>query len=121
MSERDRIQGLPDMLSQLEAELRRLELWATTPPPEEALTSRLPFCCDTLSFPQWLQFVFLRRMRRLTESGASLPQACGIAPMAEEWFAASQTDSGRLLGILQNIDDLLTRHRHGGKTRRSDG
>ena len=118
MSDRDRIRGLAFWLAQLEAELRRLGLWAATPPPAEALASRLPFCCDTLTFPQWLQFVFLERMRRLVESDAPLPRACGIAPMAEEWFAGSATDVGHLLDILRNIDDLLSGH--GGETGRSD-
>jgi len=118
VSDRDRIRRLASWLAQLEAELRRLGLWAATPPPEKALASRLPFCCDTLTFPQWLQFVFLERMRRLVASGAPLPRACGIAPMAEEWFAGSATDTERLLDILRNIDDLLSEH--GGKTGRSD-
>ncbi len=118
MSDRDRIQRLASWLARLEAELRRLGLWAATPPPEAALASRLPFCCDTLTFPQWLQFVFLERMRRLVESDAPLPRVCGIAPMAEVWFAGSATDVEHLLEILRNIDDLLSGH--GGKTGRSD-
>ncbi len=113
MSESARIRRLTGLLLQLETELRRLHLWAETPPPKEALASRLPFCCDTLTFPQWLQFVFLERMRKLIESEASLPKACGIAPMAEEWFAGSHLDSEHLVDILRNIDDLLTGPCHG--------
>ncbi|BCX88321.1 hypothetical protein MIN45_P0690 [Methylomarinovum tepidoasis] len=108
MSDPERIDRAADLLLELEAELRRLGLWEEARPSDEALASPLPFCCDTLSFPQWLQFVFLERMKPLIEAGGPLPGQCGIAPMAEEWFAGSGIESKRLLRLLRDFDELLT-------------
>ena len=48
-----------EVLIDIEAELRRLGLWDAAPPPAEALASTEPFAIDTLTPPQWLQFIFL--------------------------------------------------------------
>lgn len=108
MSDPERIDRAADLLLELEAELRRLGLWEAVRPSDEALASPLPFCCDTLSFPQWLQFVFLERMKSLIKASGPLPGRCGIVPMAEEWFAGSEIETGRLLRLLRDFDKLLT-------------
>ncbi|WP_295801591.1 YqcC family protein [uncultured Microbulbifer sp.] len=95
------------MMLELEAELRRLDLWQDQLPPEEALASTQPFCVDTLTLPQWLQFVFLPRMRYLLEAELPLPQNCGIAPMAEEFFRGSDIGVADLIAKLQEIDTRL--------------
>ncbi|GAA5525000.1 hypothetical protein Maes01_01560 [Microbulbifer aestuariivivens] len=95
-----------DQLLQLETELRRRDLWQAEPPSAEALASTEPFCVDTLTLPQWLQFVFLPRMSQLIELEQPLPRECGIAPIAEEFFRNSQgTES--LISLLANIDTRL--------------
>ena len=53
------------LLTRLEAELRRLELWGERPPPTAALQSSVPFCCDQMGLECWLQWVFLPRMQGL--------------------------------------------------------
>lgn len=42
-----RLHALADVLLDLEAELRRLELWEDIAPSPEQLQSELPFCYDT--------------------------------------------------------------------------
>lgn len=98
-----------EQLLQLEAELRRLQLWESEVPPAGALASQEPFCVDTLAFPQWLQFVFLPRMHLLVEGGQPLPRECGIAPIAEEYFRGGQYAAGPLLKLLAEIDARLQR------------
>lgn len=97
-----------EQLLQLEAELRRLELWQSELPPAEALASTEPFCVDTLTLPQWLQFVFLPRMRQLVEMEESLPRQCGIAPIAEEFFK-NTSGTETLIALLTDIDSRLQR------------
>lgn len=108
MKTKEKLAKATDLLSALEAELRRLDRWETTPPPAEDLASKLPFCCDTLTFPQWLQFVFLVRMKALIEAGAPLPSKSSIAQMAEEWFATTPDESIRLIRLLREFDALLS-------------
>lgn len=71
----DHTARVADSLLQIEIELRRLDAWESEPPSPEALQSAQPFAVDTLEFTQWLQFVFVSRMKALIEGGHPLPQA----------------------------------------------
>jgi uncharacterized protein YqcC (DUF446 family) len=100
---------IAEYLLQLEAELRQLNLWQAEAPPAEALASSEPFCVDTLSLPQWLQFVFLPRMRQLIELEQPLPSECGIAPLAEEYFRGGKYPGDALIKKLRQLDARLQR------------
>ncbi len=97
------------LLLELEAELRQLKLWDAEPPTAAALASTEPFCVDTLTLPQWLQFVFLPRMSHMVEMEVPLPKSCGIAPMAEEFFRGSELAVAGLTRKLGEIDERLAR------------
>ncbi len=100
------------MLLDMEAELRRLELWRSEPPSAEALRSQQPFCIDTLEFHEWLQFILISRMKVILEADAPLPQASGIVPMAEEAYKENIEQMTVLLEVIQRFDDLITEY-HG--------
>lgn len=100
--------NVASLLIDIEAELRRLDLWDTEPPAEEALQSTEPFCIDTLDFHQWLQFVFLPRMYWIVEECGDLPPNCAIAPMAEEVYREADFAVHALIARLWEIDRLLT-------------
>lgn len=95
------------VLIDIESELRQLSLWEQEPPSAEAMASTQPFAIDTLSFPQWLQFIFLPTMYQLIESNAQLPGQCGIAPMAEEYFRGGALPVAALIETLERVDELL--------------
>lgn len=95
-------------LLEVEYELRRLEYWDSEPPPPRALASTQPFAVDTLSFPQWLQFIFIPRMLELVEQSRPLPGNCHVAPMAEEYFRPLPENTARLEAQLREIDRLLS-------------
>lgn len=99
---------LSALLMDVEVECRRLQLWELDPPTPEALASTEPFCLDTLTFSQWLQFVFLVRMSRLIDHRATLPVSCQVAPMAEEYFDRLALDAHTLIARLRDIDELLS-------------
>jgi uncharacterized protein YqcC (DUF446 family) len=96
------------LLIDIEAELRQLNLWDREPPAPEALASNEPFAFDTLTLPQWLQFIFLPTLYTMLEEQQPLPEACGITPMAEEFFRGSGLATGSLLKALARIDTLLS-------------
>lgn len=98
-------------LIDIEAELRRIGHWESQRPPEQALRSEQPFAVDTLTFSQWLQFIFIPRIRFLAEQKQSLPGACNISPMAEEFYRGQNLPVAELLAALRHIDSLLS---HGG-------
>lgn len=95
-------------LLSIELELRKLGAWATERPPEAAFQSTEPFCIDTLTFTQWLQFVFLERMKLIVENGHPLPSVSGITPMAEEYFRGRPESGQGLMRELEAIDQLLS-------------
>lgn len=96
------------LLSQLEAEMRAHGFWQQKPPSEEALGSTQPFCVDTLEFHEWLQFIFVARLRVMLEHGHALPQGSGVLPMAEEYFK-SQKGAKNVLKVISDIDEGLGR------------
>lgn len=97
-------------LTDIEAALSSLGLWQTTAPSPDALASTQPFCIDTLTFPQWIQFIFLERMQYLCEVKAALPEQCGIAPMSEEYFRSLTNNGQALTQSLLYIDEILAGH-----------
>lgn len=104
-----------ELLIDIEAGLRQLGLWERQSPPAEALASTEPFCIDTLTLPQWLQFIFLPTLYRLLEEDERLPGRCGIAPMAEEYFRGTGLPGAGLEQTLRRMDEVLSGGDGGGQ------
>jgi len=102
------------VLIDIEAQLRQLGLWDNIPPSSDALASNQPFCVDTLTLPQWLQFVFLPALYQMVEHELELPARCGIAPMADEFFRGSGLATEPLAAALLRIDQLLSENESDG-------
>ena len=100
---------LAEQLLLIERELRVLGAWETHSPDPLALASREPFCVDTLRFEQWLQWIFLPRMKNILESGAALPATSGILAMAEVVYRESPSQVAGLLEALKTFDRLIGR------------
>lgn len=98
---------LPVLLDRIEEELRRLDLWESAPPPDRAFESPNPFCFDSMSVPQWLQWVFIPRMREVLAMGVPLAAACGVAPALEVYLMDTGTEGGELVALLEEFDALM--------------
>lgn len=104
-----RFPEIAEHLLLIERELRLLGLWDEVSPSPEALSSQEPFSVDTLDFEQWLQWIFLPRMKLILEQDLPLPNASGIQEMAEMVFA-SRAMQGRdqpLQVLLKEFDQLI--------------
>lgn len=101
-----------EVLIDIEAQLRQLGQWNKVRPAADALASDQPFCVDTLTFPQWLQFVLLPTLYTMLKEGQTLPERCGVAPMAEEYFRGTGLRSSELVAALVRIDELLSESVH---------
>ena len=95
------------LLEQIEEELKRLALWEERPPPAQAFQSPNPFCFDTMAVPQWLQWVFIPRMRETLALGVPLAAPCQVAPALELYFADIGAESGELVALLEQFDALM--------------
>lgn len=98
---------IADVLLEVEAALRTGGKWEAAEPPAEALSSATPFCIDTLSFEQWLQWVFLPRMRHILEQSRPLPRKSRIFPYAQEYLDKNDPITGGLLRQIKQFDDLI--------------
>ena len=102
-----RLGQIPDQLLLIERELRVQGWWDEVAPSAEALASVEPFSVDTLEFEQWLQWIFLPRMKVILEQDLPLPSASGILEMAEMVFAQRPGRGAQLRRLLAQFDQLI--------------
>ena len=96
------------LLSALESELKRRDQWAKAPPAAERMDSTLPFAVDKLALEEWLQFVFIPRLRQILDAGMALPRGAGLAPYAEVVFRDDLDAAAGLLALLRELDRTLS-------------
>lgn len=101
------IHQLADLILGIEAEMRRIGLWQSEPPEKEALNSLVPFCHDTLAFEQWLQWVFLPKMKKVIETEEDLPTTSEIYPLAEYNLDRLPQQTEKLLELIKQFDDFI--------------
>ena len=99
---------IADVLLEVEATLRTHGKWEKKSPGNNELASAQPFCMDTLRFEQWLQWVFLPRMRSTIEHTRPLPDKSGIFAYAEEYLHKKDPSTSDLLTLIKRFDDLIT-------------
>ena len=104
----DILNRIADVLLEVEATLRSNGLWDACAPACSALNSTQPFCLDTLRFEQWLQWVFLPRMRHTLENAGPLPVKSGIFVYAREYLRKNDPSTNSLLTLMKRFDDLIS-------------
>jgi len=104
----DRYYKLADILLDMEAQLRFLELWEYDAPTDDALKSQEPFCVDTLRFTQWVQFVLIARLKILIEEQAPLPKTSNISNYAVEALNGVDFSTNEILRLIKDLDAVLT-------------
>ena len=100
---------LADHLLVLQSALHQADVWEVPEPTPEQMASTQPFAVDTMSFEQWLRYVFVARFKVMIEQQAPLPSSCNIAPMVETAFPALSSAHQRAIhNSLEAIDQHLT-------------
>lgn len=99
---------IADVLLEVEASLRTNGKWDESQPAENALCSEHPFSLDTLRFEQWLQWIFLPRMKHTLEQTKPLPSESDIFVYAEECLHKNDPATGNLLKLIKRFDDLIS-------------
>ncbi|MEM9172984.1 MAG: YqcC family protein [Pseudomonadota bacterium] len=103
----DTRESLRSVTESIAAEMQRLSLWESNAPSAQALSSEEPFCYDTLSFAQWMQWIFLPRMREVLDSDRPMPERSNIHAYAEEVMKNSDADTDQLLFLIKTFDELV--------------
>ena len=93
----------------IEEEMRTSGLWQSGPLRPEQFKFSRAFAMDTMTFLQWLQFVFVPRVREAV-AGDSLPTSSDVGAQAVREFDAVPAAS-RLTSLLSDFDALFRRRR----------
>ena len=110
-----RYQTITNALNHLEATLSELGLWSNERPSGQALSSMQPFCYDTLEPEQWLQFIFIGRLREIIEQRDVLPNTCSITPYLDMLNNSGREIHPKLYKTVKEIDELLTKENGSGE------
>ena len=107
MGDKERRAAIAAVLDRMEAVMRGMQLWERERPEQGLLESRQPFCYDTLKFHQWLQWLFIPRMRGILAAEATLPERSAIGPYAEDCIDKTAGGGAELLALIERFDALI--------------
>ena len=90
---------------QIEAELRRIGFWQNQPLRPEQMAFKQAFAMDTMTFSQWLQFIFLPRVREAVATN-SFPKSSSVGAQAVREFDGDP-EADQLVTLLSEFDGLF--------------
>ncbi len=93
---------LLNLLSEVESCLKQLGLWDDKKPSDESLVSTEPFAMDTLTPEQWIQWIFIPRMRVMINQQQT-PKKFSLSPYFEEVWK-SDLEKSELIKLIRIID-----------------
>jgi uncharacterized protein YqcC (DUF446 family) len=99
---------IAELLLDLECVMRQRNFWSHTPPPVEGYQSQVPFAADYWSLEQWLQFVFIPKIKDLLDGDEPLPERCSIAPMVMSQGCGAGADLMCLEPLLKALDEAIS-------------
>lgn len=94
-------------LEQIEREMQQIGLWQESPLETGQYDFRAAFAGDTMSFPQWLQFIFIPNVKRAAES-AKFPASSQVSVRAVREFDG-MGEASRLIELLSEFDALFSK------------
>ncbi|HEU0176863.1 MAG TPA: YqcC family protein [Blastocatellia bacterium] len=100
---RDRIQA---KIAEIEHEMKRIGYWQSEPLRPEQYEFRSAFAMDTMTFSQWLQFIFIPRVNSLIETGEELPRDSHNGAQAVREFDGDD-QAQRLVALLSEFDEIV--------------
>lgn len=95
-------------IAEIEAEMKATGYWQPEPLPDQAYDSRRAFAMDTMTFPQWLQFVLIPRVADIIEHRGDFPTESMVGTQAVREFDGDAAAS-RLVSLLSELDDIINK------------
>ena len=90
----------------IEAEMKRSGLWQSDPLAPEQYAFQQAFAMDTMAFSQWLQFIFIPRVRGIIQTRGEFPSSSSVGAQAIREFDGFE-EAAELVSILSGFDSLL--------------
>lgn len=102
--------AIAEHLQQLEDELHALELWGGSAkrPSDQVLAQLSPMGINEIEFHEWLEYVLVERFRELLEQELPLPDYMLVHTYAQEVYRGEWGKYRKLIGILQELDKLIS-------------
>lgn len=95
-------------IAQIEAEMKAIGYWQFEPLPDQAFDFHQAFAMDTMTFPQWLQFVLIPRVAGIVEQQGDFPSESMVGTQAIREFDGDETSS-QLASLLSEFDEIINR------------
>lgn len=95
------------LLDRVETEMSIVGMWSNTMPALESFQSELPFFYDTMSFEEWVQWVYVARFREMIKTNQLLPRGSDVSPMAQESFKGRGLNCEGIITALRAFDCAL--------------
>ena len=86
--------------------MKDIGYWAEEPLSPEAYDFQEAFAMDTMAFSQWLQFVFVPRVKQIVEDQEEFPSRSMVAVQAIREFDGDE-EADRLVELLSEFDALF--------------
>ena len=93
-------------LDEIEEEMKRVGLWQEKPLAPEQYNFTSAFAMDTMSFDQWLQFIFVPRVRGIISASGGFPASSSVGAQAVREFD-THPNAQRLITLLSEFDRLF--------------
>lgn len=93
-------------IDEIEQEMKRVGLWQEAPLAPEQYEFTRAFGMDTMSYDQWLQFVFLPRVREIISTRSKFPTSSSVGAQAVREFD-TYPNAERLISLLSEFDTLF--------------
>ena len=106
MPDSTRMANARRIIAEIEAEMKRTGYWSTQPLPAEAYDFRQAFAMDTMTFPQWLQFVLIPRVRQIIDEQGAFPAHSMVGTQAIREFDGDE-NAAQLVALLNKFDHLF--------------
>ena len=97
---------LANKASEIETELKHINRWGDEPLPPEKFENMGAFGSNTMTFEQWLQFVFLPQMHEMVETQGGFTGESSLSRYATRVFSGDKA-ADYLHGLLRELDNLI--------------
>ncbi len=97
-----------ELAGEIEAELKRLNMWMPEPPAEDEVLAGGAFGMGTVPFVTWLQVVLVERLREVAAGTMDLPPSSSVGTMAVRELDGATHDTEPLMKLIHEVDRLAS-------------
>jgi uncharacterized protein YqcC (DUF446 family) len=90
----------------IEAEMKRIGYWQSEPLDPGQYGFQRAFAMDTMTFSQWLQFIFIPRVKEIVAIAGEFPRRSMVGAQAVREFDGAP-EASDLVGLLSEFDALF--------------